>query len=413
MTESSRGVLEQTGTLTRAATAVGVGLRRTTSVVRWLSPAAWAVLGVAVGALAAGYLLGWDEAVVIGWSLALLYLACWVFVIGRHPYAIGLRLSDDHVVVGTRSMGAVTVRNTGTRTALPARLEMPVGDAVATFALPGLAREAEHEELFAVPTDRRAVLTVGPVSSVRGDPFGLVRRSVVWTTPEQLYVHPRTARIGGASAGFLHDLEGLPSRELSNADLSFHALREYVPGDDRRYVHWRSSARQGSLMVRQFEESRRTHLVTGVSVSARDYADPDELELAISAAASLGLFTMRQEAELTALSQSGPLSTTSPRLFLDDLTRLDLAPGAGGVVDLARAVTRDAALATVVVLAFGSAVSAHDVRAMGAVLPSGVRVLALRCGGTGPTRVRRLGAVTALDLASLEDLPRGFRSMQR
>ena len=48
------------------------------------------------------------------------------------------------------------------------------------------------------------------------------------------------------------------------SDLAFHALREYQPGDDRRYVHWRSSAKHGRLLVRQFLDTRRSHLAVVV-----------------------------------------------------------------------------------------------------------------------------------------------------
>src|SRR5699024_11941780 len=88
-------------------------------------------------------------------------------------------------------------------------------------ALPGLDPGAEHDELFAIPTERRGVLVVGPVRSVRGDPFGLIRRAVQWTEPEDLYVHPRTIRLGSASAGFLHDLEGRSEEHTSELQSRF------------------------------------------------------------------------------------------------------------------------------------------------------------------------------------------------
>ena len=326
-----------------------------------------------------------------------------------------LRLREGRVVVGERAMGAIEVRNASQRAVLPARIEMPVGTGRASFALPTLAAGAEHDELFAIPTERRGVITVGPVSSVRGDPLGLIRRAVLWTEPEDLYVHPRTIKLGGSAAGFLHDLEGRETREITNADLSFHALREYVPGDDRRYVHWRSSARTGTLMVRQFEETRRSHLVLALSAQERDYGDPEEMELAISALGSLGLHAIASESDLTAMTSHEVLQHRTRRQLLDGLTRVEAVRTPVGVVELARTITRDVQRATVAVLAFGSAVSAHQIRAAGAVLPAGVRALAIQASTVEGVELgaRQLGNVTVLTLPSLEELPRGFRKVER
>ena len=65
------------------------------------------------------------------------------------------------------------------------------------------------------------------------------------------------------------------------SDLAFHALRDYQPGDDRRYIHWRSSAKAGRFLVRQFLDTRRSHVAVVVDSEAANYTDPDEFELAI------------------------------------------------------------------------------------------------------------------------------------
>ncbi|HMO11440.1 MAG TPA: DUF58 domain-containing protein, partial [Actinotalea sp.] len=100
---------------------------------------------------------------------------------------------------------------------------------LADFPLPSLRPGQSHEDLFAIPTTRRQVITVGPVRSVRGDPWGLIARRVDWTEPVEVFVHPRVVPLAGAAAGVLRDLEGQATRVISDTDLSFHALREYVP----------------------------------------------------------------------------------------------------------------------------------------------------------------------------------------
>lgn len=403
----------QTRTFTGTFGEIVVQVRRTSAALNWISRAAWVLLAVGLVSLLAGRRLGWIELVVLGAGFLACLLGATIFAIGRHPYEIGLRLREGRIVVGERAMGGVDVRNIGERSVLPARIELPVGPSVAKFSLPGLAPGEEHDELFAIPTQRRGVITVGPVSSVRGDPLGLIRRAVLWTQPQELFVHPRTIRMGSSAAGFLHDLEGQETRDVTNADLSFHALREYGPGDDRRYVHWRSSAKTGTLMVRQFEETRRSHMVVALSAQDRDYAESEEFELAISAVGSLGLEAIRSVKDLTAMATHEVVPSTTSRQLLDGLTRLESVSSPLTLVDLARSVTRDVLRATVVVLVCGSSVSARDIRAAGAVLPLGVRALAIQTETGAERAVSRLGSVTVLKLGALEDLPRGFRRMER
>ena len=145
----------------------------------------------------------------------------------------------------------------------PIRLELRVGAAVARFNLPSLASGRQHDELFVIPTSRRAVVEVGPARTVRGDPLGLLRREVAWTGVTELFVHPRIVGLDPLGSGLLRDLEGQSSNDISMSDLAFHTLRDYAAGDDRRYIHWRTSARTGQLMVRQFVDTRRIHATIG------------------------------------------------------------------------------------------------------------------------------------------------------
>ncbi|KLU02636.1 hypothetical protein RISK_005702 [Rhodopirellula islandica] len=77
-----------------------------------------------------------------------------------------------------------------------------------------------------------------------------------------------------------------------HADEVFFGLREYRRGDSRRHIHWRTTARIGDLVVRQFEQQRRLDLCFLVDaycpVSAAESDAPHQsVETAISLAASL------------------------------------------------------------------------------------------------------------------------------
>lgn len=373
-------------------------------VLRTVSPLGAVVFGTAVALWVLGQAYGWQEAKVVALVSALLLVIAAGFILGKSSYAIVLDLARTRVAVGDAAVGGIEVTNTATRPMLPASLELPVGAVTALFHLPRLKPEQMHEDLFTIPTTKRGVIVVGPVRSVRADPLHLLRRQVLWTDPVDLFVHPKTTALDGSAAGFLKDLEGLPTVELSSADVSFHALRDYVPGDDRRHIHWKTTARTGKLMVRQFEETRRAHLAVALSVHPEEYETEDCFELAISAAASIGRQAIRESRELSVLTQRGPLRSETGRNLLDDMTRLQGTSRRGSSVDLARTMGDAVPNASVVFFVVGSLVTPAQLRSAAAQVPPGVRSFAIRCISGAQASRANIADLTVLTLGDIADL---------
>ena len=189
---------------------------------------------LALIALTLGLWQGWVELTALALVLLTVLIAAFAWTLRRAAFAAHIDLDTHRIPVGDEVLGRVVVRNRGARLAVPDRIELPVGASRDWYPLPLLARGAEHEQAFAVPGRRRAVVAVGPVRSRRGDPLGLLRRTQRWTDAETIYVHPRTVHVDLGTAGLLRDIDGIATRDLSSSDVSFHALREYQPGDDRR-----------------------------------------------------------------------------------------------------------------------------------------------------------------------------------
>ena len=303
-----------------AARAVWRTARPVLSVV---TPVGWLVLLVSAAALTLSLVFGWQEFTYLGTLMLAAFIVCSAFLFGRASYGVIIELNPRRVVVGDRAMGRMLITNTGAKNLQPTRMELPVGAGIAEFQLPAMTPKQEVEELFAVPTSKRAVIVAGPAESVRGDQLGLLRRALKWADAVDLFVHPRTVKLAPSAAGLVRDLEGQVSKKITNNDIAFHALRPYVPGDDRRYVHWRTSARIGQLMVRQFEETRRSQ-VTMIHNSRSDlYASDEEFELAISVTASIAAQIIRDGTQMNIVSESGVWKTQTVVSMLDSSCRID------------------------------------------------------------------------------------------
>nr|BFF09101.1 hypothetical protein GCM10025699_04040 [Microbacterium flavescens] len=261
------------------------------------------VLAATVG-LGLGYVFGWVEWMVAGAAALVLVVASIPFLFGARSYDVGLSLTHERVVAGDGVTGEIVVRNDGHRIALPGRLDIPVGAGLVEFGVPFLRPGHSVSQPLEIPGLRRGIVTVGPVTTVRSDPIGLLRREHAFEDVHDVYVHPRTTSIPSTSAGLIRDLEGSPTRRLVDSDMSFHAIREYTSGDSRRQIHWKSTAKTGRLMVRQYEESRRSRMAVVLGVAEYEYADADEFELAVSCAASLGLRAVRDARDVEVVTGS-------------------------------------------------------------------------------------------------------------
>lgn len=351
----------------------------------------------------------WMEAWVIALALATLMVLAAVQALGRATYRVRLALVSTRVVVGDPALGSLYLSPPSGRATRPATVEMPVGQGLAVFDIPRISPGSEHQEVFTVPTRHRGVITVGPVRSIRGDALGLVRRSQNWTEPVDLFIHPRTVNLDSTAIGFIRDIEGAVTQDLSSSDVSFHALREYTPGDDRRNVHWKTTARTGRLMVRQFEETRRAHLLVVHDLDPHAWDEEEDFETSVSASASLLLAAVRDNREISLVTQAGhPYLPTGARV-LDVFTTLDPVEGAGDMVDLTRQAVSAVPQASVAVLVTGSRTPAAALHRAYAELPASTRCLALRIDGRQRLASQKVAGLPVVTLPDLEHLAPAMR----
>ncbi len=129
--------------------------------------------------------------------------------------------------------------------------DMPLHGSGFVVYLPGSERRRWTTR---TPCTLRGKWRLGPVTIYSGDPFGIFRLGRTIDATSDVIVYPATVELPGFR---------LPSAELpGGADVrtrTFHVtpnvatIRDYVPGDSFNRIHWRSTARTGRMMVKEFE----------------------------------------------------------------------------------------------------------------------------------------------------------------
>jgi uncharacterized protein (DUF58 family) len=303
----------------------------------------WGIAVASVVVYAAGAWLGYPEAVVLAAGGVLAVLTALLWTLPQPRLTVRREISPLKVARGEAAGGVLRVTNTGRLRRAGMRAHDVCGTGAIEVEVPGLRPGRTESVTYALPTDRRGEIPIGPLRLVRADPFGLARRVREYGERQTLLVRPRTVALPLMPSGRNHHLEGPTTDTAPAGTVTFHALREYVVGDDLRHIHWRSSARTGTLMVRQLVDASLPQTTIVIDTNEDAYPDPDDFELAVDAAASVAAGAAAASFPVRVLTGDGPLVETKGgahdiELILDRLARLSAHAVPHEALDVARRV---------------------------------------------------------------------------
>ena len=238
---------------------------------------------------------------------------------------------------------------------------------------------------------------------------GIFSRDVVWTPVREVLVRPHLLPIESLGAGLLRDLEGVSTDAVSQSDLAFHALREYVPGDDLRHIHWRSSAKvmassgESSLLVRQYLDTRRSHATIVVDDRLDVVARPGGLRGGDGRrGVDRGAGGARRVRRVLRVRHATASSGSDGHLALDAVCRADF--GDRGLVESGRQASMLAPDTSLAFFIGGSESPFTDLLRSSAAFPPEVRRYGIVVDPEGNSRVTETGGLPVLHLAAKEDL---------
>ncbi|MCB1300224.1 MAG: hypothetical protein KDB28_02870, partial [Tetrasphaera sp.] len=206
---------------------------------------------LALIALTLGLWQGWVELTALALVLLTVLIAAFAWTLRRAAFAAHIDLDTHRIPVGDEVLGRVVVRNRGARLAVPDRIELPVGASRDWYPLPLLARGAEHEQAFAVPGRRRAVVAVA-----RPSPGPAVEQDRGRHRADGDEQHREVADAGGEGLALAHGDRVLEHPPLADAGALHHAA---LRGDDGREAG--GGGLEHPAVVLEGPQARRRHLL--------------------------------------------------------------------------------------------------------------------------------------------------------
>ncbi len=364
----------------------------------------WATAAGAVLLLATGLALRYPPLVALGVAgiAALLFAAGYLTV--RPGLDVRRSVTPDRVTVGGSANGRLIVTNTGRIAAHRFEAVESVDGVPLPIPVPPLSPGETRALHYPVLAGYRGLLRLGPVVLRRVDPLGLLRRGIPLAGRELLWVRPRVHRVPPLPVGLALEFDGRLTDTAPRGSTAFAGLRGYVPGDDPRAIHWRSTARLGTVVVREHVDTTEPRAAVVLDTRA-DVLTGEQFEAAVEVAASIAVACGRagQEVALAALGEDrARVAALGAVDLLDRLAALKQTPAGTGTdaAALARLADRLPAGGCLLVVS----------GAAGGLLPTLARqrrrysrVLIVQCGlaadGPDPAATLRRPGLTAIRAA--------------
>jgi hypothetical protein len=165
--------------------------------------------------------------------------------------------------------------------------------------LPSLAARSETRVAFEILPSQRGVIRLTGLTIARPGPLGLfyARRTV--SIPQSAVILPKRYNLPpiGLAGSRQYQSGGVALASSVGDSEEFVSLRDYRPGDPLRKIHWKSWAKAGKPVVKEYQDEYflRHALVLDTFQTT---ADSDALEEAVSVAASLACQIQTQESLL-------------------------------------------------------------------------------------------------------------------
>ncbi len=251
-----------------------------------MTRAALGALLAGIATVTAGLVLNWIALSLLGIGLLACVLLGLVSVIRPSRLSIEREIQPPRVPKNSAAIAFLRFSNNGRRSVGPTVATQPYAGRQVRTVIPRLRGREQGVRTYRLPTTRRGIFDIGPVEVARTDPLDLFRTARQHGRSEQLWVYPRLLGFRQLPTGVTRTLEGPSSDTAPQGNITFHRLREYVVGDDLRLVHWRSTARTGTLVVKHNVDTSQPYTVVVLDQRRERYTE-EAFESAVDVAASV------------------------------------------------------------------------------------------------------------------------------
>lgn len=200
---------------------------------------------------------------------------------------------EFRIEIEARNRSTLPARDLRLRYILPQPIQEPSPQSFLPTLLPG----ETHLFVQRVVPARRGAYLLPELAQENCYPFGLWLDRKSHKIERSFLVYPKyhPLREFDIPVGMKYQPGGLALTSYLGDSTEFLSTREFRPGDPLRHIHWRSWARLGKPIVKEYGEEYFCRLALIVDTVLPEGADPDILEQSISLAAAITDYLSREE----------------------------------------------------------------------------------------------------------------------